>query len=140
MNRGQPIEHRRRIPITTDDLRELRLMVNSARKHLRGLRYLDSLAEDLAEAEVVEPNALPADVVAMGSTVRLRELPPQEERVYVLVFPRQASYEGYRVSALSPIGAALLGARTGEVVCVDEARGKRRFRIEGVTHKADSAA
>ena len=51
--------------------------------------YLDVLERELDRAEVVEPEAIPRDVVTMNSEVRLKDLDSGESRVYRLIFPTQ---------------------------------------------------
>ena len=54
-----------------------------------------------------------------------------EER-YRLVLPAQADYEKKRISVLAPVGAALLGYRTGDQVDWPVPGGVRSLRIEQV--------
>lgn len=74
------------------------------------------LEAELERAEVVEPADLPADVVSMNSTARVRDLDSGETREVTLVYPRDADGTPGRVSILAPIGSALLGLRVGETI------------------------
>lgn len=75
-----------------------------------------SLADELLRANVVEPQDMPPDVVSMHSTVRLRNETSGDERELTLVYPHEAVGDPTKVSILAPVGSALLGLRTGDVI------------------------
>lgn len=81
-------------------------------------RKLDTsaLREELERAELAEPGALPADVITMNSTARVKVVDDRgQEREYelTLVYPRDADGGSDKVSILAPVGSALLGLRQG---------------------------
>ncbi|UTH73269.1 nucleoside diphosphate kinase regulator [Chromobacterium sp. IIBBL 290-4] len=73
------------------------------------------LEAELERAEVLEPDAMPANVVTMNSTARIR-LGEDQEKQLTLVYPRDADSEQNRISVLAPIGAALLGLSVGQSI------------------------
>jgi regulator of nucleoside diphosphate kinase len=75
-----------------------------------------ALEAELARAEVVEPAALPKDVISMNSTARFRDESDGSERELTLVYPANADSEKGLVSVLAPIGSALLGLRVGQAI------------------------
>ena len=79
----------------------------------------DALRGELARAEVVEPADLPKDVISMNSTSYVRvedaELGVQEHEL-TLVYPRDADGSANKVSIFAPVGSALLGLRTGDMI------------------------
>jgi regulator of nucleoside diphosphate kinase len=75
-----------------------------------------ALEAELTRAEVVEPSALPDDVISMNSTARFRDESDGSERELTLVYPANADSETGRVSVLAPIGSALLGLRVGQTI------------------------
>jgi regulator of nucleoside diphosphate kinase len=93
---------------------------------------LSELERELDRAEVVPEAALPTDVVAMHSTVRLVDLDTDAEHVYTVVYPHEADVDRGRISVLAPVGTAVLGYRAGDVVEWEVPGGRRRFRIEAV--------
>jgi regulator of nucleoside diphosphate kinase len=93
---------------------------------------LMALAGELGRAKVVPRAEIPPDVVAMGSTVRLRDLETGEDETYTLVYPEQADIRENTISVLAPVGTALLGYRAGDTVEWPVPSGIRRFRIEEV--------
>jgi len=75
----------------------------------------DGLLYELERAEVVDDEALPADAVRMGSTVRYRTNGVAEREV-TLVFPKDADIAEGRISVLTPVGTALLGLSPGQSI------------------------
>lgn len=74
-----------------------------------------ALLEVLDNADVVAPQGIAPEVVTMGSQVAV-DIGGRAQTLSV-VYPEDADAEAARVSILSPIGAALLGARVGDRVC-----------------------
>jgi regulator of nucleoside diphosphate kinase len=82
---------------------------------------VDAVAAERLEAEldralVVEDGPMPADVVTMESRVVFEDLRTGTTRDVVLVYPSAADASAGRVSVLAPIGAALIGLRTGDSI------------------------
>lgn len=74
---------------------------------------LDSL---LARATIVAPEEIPTDVVTMNTRVVCSLPGEQAPRNWTLVYPDAADFDAGRLSVLSPVGQALLGARAGQTV------------------------
>lgn len=74
------------------------------------------LEQELDRGVVVEPAAMPANVVTMNSTVRLRLLKTGEEPCLTLVYPKDLDASGDKVSVLAPVGSALLGLSEGDQI------------------------
>lgn len=109
----------RNIYITKSDLARLRELVNislTSKADNPELRHLESLQEELDRAHVVDPTAIPPDVVTMNSRVRLKNLDTKQESELTLVFPSLADLEHQKISVLAPIGMAILGYRSGDIV------------------------
>lgn len=94
--------------------------------------YLADLRREIDMAEIVESEELPADVVTMHSTVRLRDMQTKEEETYTLVYPEEANIAEGKISILAPIGTAVLGYRVGDTVRWKVPSGLSRWRIEEV--------
>src|SRR5262245_21716306 len=62
---------------------------------------LAALAGELRRARVVPRHELPPDAVAMGSTVRLRDLESGEDETYTLVYPDEADLKEDKLSVLA---------------------------------------
>ena len=76
----------------------------------------DELTDLLMQARLVPAEKLPADRVAMNSTVTYVEEHAGAQRKVTLVYPREADPARGRISVLSPIGLALIGRRRGETL------------------------
>jgi regulator of nucleoside diphosphate kinase len=72
----------------------------------------EELLTELDRATVVADEAVPDDVVRMGSTVEFRT--DEDQKRVTLVFPPEADIASGKVSVLTPIGAALIGLSKGE--------------------------
>ncbi|CDX45415.1 GreA/GreB family elongation factor [Mesorhizobium sp. SOD10] len=83
------------------------------------LDRVPDMAEDLLaemdRARVATEAAMPADVVRMGSTVTLQH-PEGGIQTVTLVYPAEADIAERRISVLTPLGTALIGARAGGTV------------------------
>ena len=84
----------------------------SLRRIDRNLRYAKSR---VACAILVAPADQPADAVAFGATVRVRD-PDGEERVFTIVGEDEADAERGKTSWVSPLARALRGAQVGDRV------------------------
>jgi len=110
------------MPATTPSRsRNLLLVSDADHDRLTGLaRACLDRAPDIAEgllaemdrARVAAVAAMPADVVRMGSTVTMRNSDGSCQRV-MLVYPGEADIAEKRISVLTPLGTALIGARAG---------------------------
>lgn len=89
------------------------------------------IEDRLATAQVLDKGSGAADVVFLGSMVKLRDQRTGEEEVYRLVGEASGtdSDDYIEVTANSPMGAALMKARVGEVVNVKAPRGVKSFEI-----------
>ena len=128
------------INITKADHERLTKLIETDREResVGNREYLDRLEEELDRAEVVQPQDIPADVITMRSTVRLKDLDTSEEMIYRLVFPTEANYEEGNISVLAPIGTAMLGYRRDDVIEWEVPSGVRRLRVEEVLYQPES--
>ena len=79
--------------------------------------YLDLFRTELRRADVVPPGEVPDDVVTMNSRFALSHRHSGETVNCTLVYPGGEDARAGKISVLSPMGHALLGARVGEEVC-----------------------
>lgn len=99
-----------------------------------------ALESELARAQIVDPQALPANVVSMNSTVRFRMSDSDETFCMTLVYPRDANAEPDRVSILAPVGSALLGLSEGdEILWPRPDGGRMSVRIDEVIYQPERA-
>ncbi len=94
-------------------------------------RKIRDLEAKLASAVVVDDQNVPANMVFIGTTVRLRELSGGDEVLYRLVGEPtgDTSADYIEVTPNSPMGQGLLKARVGDTFAVDLPRGRKQFEI-----------
>ncbi|MGC3973406.1 MAG: nucleoside diphosphate kinase regulator [Nitrospira sp.] len=129
----------RNISMTASDLSRLRDVLKARTSVGRDRDHLDSLEHELDRADVVEPSAIPHDVVTMNSQVRFEDVDTGLENIYTVVFPSDASISERKISILAPIGTALLGARVGATVDWPVPAGRRTVRIMDVLYQPEAA-
>ena len=74
----------------------------------------EELLSEMDRAVITAAASMPANVVRMGSTVTIRG--DGGERI-TLVYPGDADISENRISVLTPMGTALIGATAGQTVC-----------------------
>ena len=77
---------------------------------------LDALRQELERAEVLEPGAIPPQVITMNSTARFRDQTSGREFELTLVYPDDTHLTHGTVSVLAPVGSALLGLSVGQSI------------------------
>jgi regulator of nucleoside diphosphate kinase len=73
------------------------------------------LEDLLAEAEVVDPKEMPADVVTMYAQFEIEDGATGRRQTLVICYPADAEPSAGYISVLSPVGLALLGLQAGDV-------------------------
>jgi regulator of nucleoside diphosphate kinase len=81
----------------------------------QGAAELEALLDNAA---IVPSASIGPEVVTMNSTVVLEARPSGERTTLTLVYPKDADPDQSRVSVLSPVGRALLGAHVGDSIRV----------------------
>lgn len=85
----------------------------------------EELLAEMERAEIIDDDAMPHNVVRMGSIVDFHSDSAQNGRV-TLVYPHQADIALNKVSVLTPIGAALIGLSIGHSIMWTTADGRAR--------------
>ncbi len=98
------------------------------------------LHDELDGATVVVESQMPEDVVTMNSSVVLLDLDTGGERLCTLVYPGYFSDAPDRVTVLSPLGTALLGARIGTEIEYECSKGHRRVQVEDIVYQPKAVA
>lgn len=100
------------IIVSSLDLARLELLLESL-PPLQS-QALDGLLDELARAEIVEPQDMPSNVVTMNSRVRFAIDKPDQEFSLTLAYPKDINGADDQLSVLSPVGSALLGLNVGD--------------------------
>lgn len=107
--------------ISSLDLDRLETLIASAPVSVQ--KNTSVLQAKLANATIVEPEAMPGDVVTMNSIIEFKLSHTDEVFRLALVYPREMSETLSTLSVLAPIGTALLGSRSGMRVPFDSIDG-----------------
>lgn len=89
---------------------------------------ISSLETKIRYAEIVNSDAVAQDEVAIGKTVTIQEI-GEEEEVYIIVGSAGADAFAGKVSNESPIGQALIGKKTGDIVTIETPVGSYDVKI-----------
>jgi regulator of nucleoside diphosphate kinase len=125
--------------ISETDFDRLSHLMESPRFRASYTSLMGELKLGLARGQIVPAGDVPKGVVTMNSKVRVRDMASDEAETYTLVYPDDADINENKLSVLAPLGAALLGARKGEVIRFDVPAGTRRLRIERVLYQPEAA-
>ena len=87
------------------------------------------LEKMLRNAEVIDEEALGAEVVSMGSKVTIFDVEYDEQIEYQIVGSTEADPIMGRISNESPLGLALIGRTKDEVITVEAPDGTLEYRI-----------
>lgn len=101
--------------ITLADADRAKLMALATAALTRLPEQAEFLLDELERAHVVGDDALPQEIVRMGSRVTFR-LDAGPVRQATLVFPEDADFAAGRISVLTPVGTALIGLSTGQSI------------------------
>jgi regulator of nucleoside diphosphate kinase len=103
------------IIVGSRDLRSLRAVVE---RHAGGpgAAFVEQLDAELQRAIVLPQPQVPGEIVGIGSRVTFEDLGTGSRREVVLALPDEVGTARDRLSVLSPLAIALLGAAAGETV------------------------
>ncbi len=99
-------------------------------KTISRIRFLQRILEN---SRVIDPEALPKDRVSLLSRVEFTNLATNTRMTFQIVSPHEMDLEAGRISLKSPIGAALMGKKVGEIAEAQVPSGTLRLRIESIT-------
>ncbi len=94
-----------------------------------------NLEATLELAVILDDSDVKTDKVSVGNLVTIRDFEHDKEYEYRVVGSTESDpfAAPQRISDDSPIGKALIGARTGDTVNVETPRGVRKYIIESIS-------
>ena len=99
-------------------------------KTISRIRFLQKVLE---HSRVIDPDALPNDRVCLLSRVEFTNLSTDARMRFKIVSPHEMDLEAGKISLKSPIGAALMGKKVGEIAEARVPSGILHLRIESIT-------
>ena len=103
------------------------------RKQAKAISRIRFLQKVLENSRVIDPDALPKDRVCLLSKVEFTNLATNARMKFEIVSPHEMNLEAGKISLKSPIGAALIGKKVGEIAEAQVPSGTLRLRIESIT-------
>ena len=99
-------------------------------KTISRIRFLQKILE---HSRVIDPDALPKDRVCLLSRVVFTNLATNTRMTFEIVSPHEMDLEAGKISLKSPIGAALMGKKVGDIAEAQVPSGTLRLRIDSFT-------
>ena len=99
-------------------------------KTISRIRFLQKVLE---HARVINPDVLPKDRVSLLSRVTFTNLSTNTVMTFEIVSPHEMNLEAGKISLKSPIGAALMGKKVGEIAEARVPSGTLSLRIESIS-------
>lgn len=99
-------------------------------KTISRIRFLQKVLE---HSRILNADDLPKDRVCLLSRVEFTNLSTNTRMKFEIVSPHEMDLEAGKISLKSPIGAALMGKKVGDIVEVRVPSGTLSLRIESIT-------
>ncbi len=99
----------------------------------------EKLMKELDSAKIVEPEAIPSNVVTMNSIVRLSFLNNNKQVQFQIVYPNQANLKENKISIFSPIATALIGYKVADEIEWIVPAGLTNIRIDEIIYQPEAA-
>jgi regulator of nucleoside diphosphate kinase len=88
-----------------------------------------SLSAELNRALIINDDAMPPHVIRLNSNVKIQDQDTGQTMELSIVMPQHADIKQKKVSVLTPIAAALIGFRQGEMTRWKVPAGMKTFKI-----------
>ena len=98
-------------------------------KTISRIKFLQKILEN---SRVIDTESLPKDRVSLLSRVEFTNLSTNARMTFQIVSPHEMDLEAGKISLKSPIGAALMGKKVGEIAEAQVPAGTLRLRIESI--------
>ena len=129
VNRRQEVAQKIKVAREQGDLSE-NAEYDAAKEEQRDIEIrIDELEKILKHAEVVVEEEIDLYKINVGSRVKLLDMEYDEEVEYYIVGSSEANSLQGKISNESPVGAALIGHRPGDIVEVETQAGKIQFKV-----------
>ena len=101
-------------------------------KTISRIRFLQKVLEN---SRVIDTDLLPKDRVSLLSRVEFTNLATNTRMKFQIVSPHEMDLEAGKISLKSPIGAALMGKKVGDIAEAQAPSGTLRLRIESISQE-----
>ena len=90
---------------------------------------IDELEKILKNAEVIVEDEVDLDKINIGCQVKILDIEMNQELAYKIVGSTEANSLKGKISNESPVGRALIGAKTGDIVRVETPGGELEYQV-----------
>jgi transcription elongation factor GreA len=87
------------------------------------------LEQTLSRSRILKKSDMATDKVTILSQVKLKDVNRNIEMEYTLVSPEESDFKSSKISTTSPVGKALLGKKSGDVVEINVPAGILKYEI-----------
>ena len=87
------------------------------------------LENKIRYAKIIDESEIDTKTVQVGNTVKILDVEFDEELEYTIVGSTEVDLSKNRISNESPIGAALIGARKGEIIEANTPGGVAKYKV-----------
>ena len=101
-------------------------------KTISRIRFLQKVLEN---SRVIDTDLLPKDRVSLLSRVEFTNLTTNIRMKFQIVSPHEMDLEAGKISLKSPIGAALMGKKVGDIAEAQAPSGTLRLRIDSISQE-----
>lgn len=129
-----------KIIINRLDYARIKKSINDA-KQFRSISNdeAEKLLKELDSAKIVEPEAIPSNVVTMNSIVKLSFQNNNKQIQFQIVYPEQANVKENKISIFSPIATALIGYKENDEIEWIVPAGLTKIRIDEIIYQPEAA-
>lgn len=89
--------------------------------------------EELVKRAKIVTDGKKKDIVGFGSSVSIQKEGTSELHEYTIVGSEEADMRAHKLSHVSPLGAAMMGKKKGDVFTFETPNGKQTYTIEKVS-------
>jgi transcription elongation factor GreA len=89
-----------------------------------------TIEEQLSHARIIQHSK--SNVVSLGSFVTIEKQGEKDEHTYEIVGSAEANMQDHKISHLSPLGAALMSKKKGDVFAFETPKGPQKYKIVNV--------
>ncbi len=89
--------------------------------------------EELVKRAHIMTDGKKKDVVGFGSAVIIKKEGVSETHEYTIVGSEEADMRAHKLSHVSPLGAAIMGKKKGDIFTFETPNGKQTYSIEKVS-------
>ena len=127
------IAERIKVPLGFGDLSENSEYDEAKNAQAANETKIAELENKLRYAKIIDESEIDTKTVQVGNTVKVLDMEFNEEESYTIVGSTEVDLAQNKISNESPIGAALMGAKKGQVVEAQAPAGVIKYKIISIT-------